>query len=113
MEVFEHSGNEFRLAAGEIQIFIPQDEDSVVSAGAFLGAPECAGVAEVQKACRRRSQATAIRTHNSNRSLGWSASHSPNPDKANERIFCALAQFTDVSSGRGAPVYSLREQGSI
>jgi len=60
-EVFEHGGNEFRPGTGGVEVFVAEDKGSGVGDGALLGGPKGAGVAEMQQAGGRGSEASAVR----------------------------------------------------
>ncbi len=59
-EVFLERGDEFGAATGGVEVVVAKKECAVGGAGALVGEPEGAGVAQVKVAGRRWGQATAI-----------------------------------------------------
>jgi hypothetical protein len=59
-KVLEHGGNEFRFGTVAVEIFVTEDESSVVGLCALLRNPERAGVSDVQKTSGRRGEPTAV-----------------------------------------------------
>ena len=59
-EVFIHGRVKFRAATGDVEVFVAQDKDAVLSACALLGDPERARVAEMQIAGGRRGDPPAV-----------------------------------------------------
>lgn len=60
LKVLKHGGSEFGFGTVAVQVFVAKDECSAMRSRALLGNPECAGMAKVQKARGRRSEATAV-----------------------------------------------------
>jgi len=59
-QILNEAVDEFRANAGAIEVFVAQNELAGGGPGAFLGDPESAGVAEMDIAGGRRSEAAAI-----------------------------------------------------
>lgn len=72
-QVFEHGGDEFRLATRDVEVFVAQHQNSIAFPGALLGRPESPRMPEVQKARRRWRDAAAINL------LRWACVRSVHP----------------------------------
>src|SRR5438270_918775 len=59
-QVLVHGRDKFRAAAGAIEIFIAQDERSIVRSRPDLRRPECFRMAEMQVTGRGRRETTAV-----------------------------------------------------
>jgi len=59
-EVFEHGGNEFGPGTGGVEVFVAENKGPAAGDGALLGGPKSAGVAEMQQARGRGSEASAV-----------------------------------------------------
>jgi len=60
LQVFEHGADKLQLETLGVQVFVTQHQHAAARLGALLGNPECARVAQVQVARRRRREAAAI-----------------------------------------------------
>ena len=57
----DHGLGEFLTAAGNVEIFVPQDENPSPLRASLVSGPERSGMAEVQQARGGRSQSASIR----------------------------------------------------
>ena len=109
MQVFNEGANELGLAAKRVEVFVAENQCPASFARPLERDPKSPCVTEMQKTRRRGREASAIsrmriRNYGSQILLGCHRGKvSLNLGSGKVNFACALAQFSEVSGGRGSP----------